>query len=225
MRRFTTRLTRITALAAVAAASVLSPAAASAAPAHDPVVFVHGWVGADWNWTEMVEDFESDGWSEDELHVWQYDWAQSNVTTAGELASKVDQVLGNTGADRVDIVTHSMGGLSSRYFLKFLGGTAQVDDWVSIGGPNHGTNAAYACWTTSCEEMRYESTFLTDLNAGDETPGGVDYGTFRSPCDEVINPDSSTVLAGATNTQVSCTGHVTLLSSDEVSEGVRDFVE
>lgn len=225
MHRCITRLTRITALAAVAAASVLFPTAASAAPAHNPVVFVHGWSGSDSNWTEMIDDFRSDGWTDDELHAWQYDWAQSNVAIAEQLASEVEQVLDSTGADAVDIVTHSMGGLSSRYFLKVLGGTAQVDDWVSIGGPNHGTSAAYACWTTSCYEMRYESEFLTDLNAGDETPSGADYGTFRSPCDEVINPDSSTVLAGATNTQVSCTGHAALLSSDEVSEGVRDFVE
>lgn len=225
MRRLTTRLARLAALATVATASVLTPVTASAATVHEPVVFVHGWIGADWNWTKMVDDFESDGWTGDELHVWQYDWAQSNVTTAEQLSQKVDQVLDDTGADRVDLVTHSMGGLSSRYFLKFLGGTAQVDDWVSIGGPNHGTNAAYACWTTSCHEMRYGSGLLSDLNAGDETPGGVDYATFWSPCDEVINPDGSTILSGAANTQVSCIGHVSLLASDEVSEGVRGTVE
>ncbi|RCW39970.1 triacylglycerol lipase [Halopolyspora algeriensis] len=224
MRRFAARLTRITALVTVAVASALTPTSASADPGHEPVVFVHGWMGADWNWTYFVDSFGSDGWSDEDLHVWYYDWSQSNVATAEQLASEVDRVLETTGADRVDLITHSMGGLSSRHFLKFLGGTAQVDDWVSIGGPNHGTNAAYACWTTSCQEMRYGSGFLTDLNAGDETPGEVDYATLRSPCDEVINPDSSTALAGARNAQVSCIGHISLLSSDEVYESVRDFI-
>ena len=35
-----------------------------------------------------------------------------------------------------------MGGLSTRYYLKNLGATQYVDDWVSIGGPNHGTTFA-----------------------------------------------------------------------------------
>ena len=48
--------------------------------------------------------------------------------------------------------------------------------------------------------MRPGSTFLTRPNAGDETPGTPNYGTWWSPCDEVINPDSSVALSGATNT-------------------------
>lgn len=214
----------IAALAALTMVSVITATPASAAPRHDPVILVHGWLGADWNWTLMQSWFRGDGWADNELHVWQYDWGQSNATTAHQLAWKVDSVLAETGANKVDIVTHSMGGLSSRYYLKFLGGTSKVDEWVSIGGPNHGTNAAYACWTTSCGEMRYNSDFLNSLNAGDETPGGVRYGTFRSWCDEVINPDSSTILSGAANYQVGCIGHISLLASYGTYSGVRDFI-
>ncbi|MCZ7414840.1 MULTISPECIES: esterase/lipase family protein [unclassified Streptomyces] len=47
-----------------------------------------------------------------------------------------------------------MGGLSSRYYLKNLGGTSKVDSWASLGGPNHGTDMAEACFNTSCLEMR-----------------------------------------------------------------------
>jgi triacylglycerol lipase len=35
--------------------------------------------------------------------------------------------------------------LSSRHWLKNLAGTAVVDEWVSISGPNHGTWTALAC--------------------------------------------------------------------------------
>jgi triacylglycerol lipase len=35
--------------------------------------------------------------------------------------------------------------------------------------------------------MRIGSKFLGKLNAGDETPGAVNYGTWWSPCDEIIN--------------------------------------
>jgi triacylglycerol lipase len=101
-----------------------------------------------------------------------------------------------------------MGGLSSRYYLKNLGGQAKVDDWVSLAGPNHGTSTAYFCFSTACSEMRPGSSFLNALNSVDETPGTtVNYGTFWSNCDEVINPDSSVLLSGATNTGVGCLSH------------------
>jgi triacylglycerol lipase len=138
----------------------------------------------------------------------------------------VNNLKASTGATQVDVVTHSMGGLSSRYYLKNLGGTSVVDEWVSLGGPNHGTNTAWACYLFSagCRDMVGGSSFLNNLNAGDETPGAVRYGTFWSSCDEVINPDSSTLLSGATNTGVGCLGHSALLSNTGVFNQVRAFV-
>jgi len=68
------------------------------------------------------------------------------------------------------------------------------------------------------------SSFLRGLNSADETPGSVNYGTFWSPCDEVINPDGSVVLSGATNTRTGCIGHLSLLVSSSVYTGVRGFV-
>lgn len=220
------RLTHLLAALALAAVSlVASPATPARAAGHDPIVFVHGYWGSDWNWDVMLSRFRADGWSASELYPWDYNTAQSNVTTAGQLASFIDSVRARTGAARVDVVTHSMGGLSSRYYLKNLGGTGKVDEWVSIGGPNHGTNAAYLCWDTSCSEMRPGSSFLNNLNSGDETPGAVRYGTFWSSCDEIINPDQSTIVAGATNNHLSgCIGHISLLGSWEVYTGVRNFV-
>lgn len=83
-----------------------------------------------------------------------------------------------------------------------------MDEWVSIAGPNHGTSWAYGCFFTSPRnQMIPGSSFLNQLNSGDETPGSVRYGTWWSPCDELINPDTSTVLSGATNTQTSCLSH------------------
>lgn len=226
MSRFAHRvIASVGAITAIIAITVSGPSLVAQASGPNPVVLVHGYWGDDWNWSVMVGRLRGDGWPDANLFVWDYNIAQSNVTTANQLKTYIDGVLASTGASKVDLVTHSMGGLSSRYYLKFLDGTSKVDEWVSLGGPNHGTNAAYLCWDASCEEMRYDSEFLTNVNSGDETPGDVRYSTVRSYCDEIINPDSSTILSGADNRELShCVGHVSLLGSWEAYTTVRDFI-
>jgi triacylglycerol lipase len=192
--------------------------------AHDPILFVHGWTGSASNWDTMIARFKADGWATNELYAWTYSSNQSNANIAQEINTRVNNILATTGASRVDIVTHSMGGLSSRYYAKNLGGSTKIDAWVSLAGPNHGTDTAYACFMTSCVEMRPGSTFLTQLNSGDETPGTPRYATWWSPCDETINPDESTILSGATNTRTACIGHLAFLSDTTVYTQVRDWV-
>ena len=209
-------------IAALAASMVLVVPAS--AWGNDPILFVHGWNSSSSAFATMEGRFAADGWTDAQLDNWSYNTSQSNKTTASQVATRVDQLLAATGAAKVDVITHSMGGLSTRWYTKFLGGDAKVDEWVSLGGPNHGTNFAWGCWQTSCVEMRGGSAFLTELNAGDETPGAVNYGTWWSPCDEVINPDSSVVLGGATNTQTACMSHSSLHENATVYAQVRDYV-
>ena len=214
----------LTAAAAVLVCLSLVPQPSRAATLHDPILFVHGWNSSGSIWSTMIGRFSADGYHADRLHSWSYDTSQSNKTTAAQLATKVDEIRAATGAAKVDVISHSMGGLSSRWFVKFLGGDAEVDEWVSLGGPNHGTDTANFCWQTSCTEMRVGSTFLRDLNAGDESPGAVRYGTWWSPCDSVINPDSSVAVSGATNTQTACLGHSDLYNDATVYAQVKAFV-
>ncbi|HVF74634.1 MAG TPA: triacylglycerol lipase [Acidimicrobiales bacterium] len=203
--------------------STVTPPAA-AALVHDPILFVHGWNSNSSTWTTMIGRFQADGWASNELYNWQYNTSQSNATTAQQIATKVNEILAATGATKVDIISHSMGGLSSRYYSKNLGGSAKIDEWVSLGGPNHGTDTANFCFSTACTEMRLNSTFTKNLNATDETPGTPNYRTWWSACDTIINPDSSVSLIGATNTQTACISHSDLHQDATVYGQVRDFV-
>ncbi|MFD3542443.1 lipase family alpha/beta hydrolase [Streptomyces sp. NPDC058662] len=190
----------------------------------DPIVFVHGWNSDGSVWETMAGRFRADGRPADHLDQWTYDATQSNVTTAARLAEEIERVLAATGAERVDIVTHSMGGLSSRYYLKNLGGTAQVDAWVSLAGPNHGTETARWCGGDPCAEMRPGSAFLNALNADDETPGSPRYATWGSPCDSVISPRSSVALSGAGNITTACLGHSELKTDPAVYAEVKEHL-
>jgi triacylglycerol lipase len=211
------------ALLSLTVASVLLAAPATAAAA-DPILFVHGWNSSSTTWTTMVNRFAADGWTSAQLNNWSYNTSQSNATTAQQIKTKVDEIVAATGAAKVDVITHSMGGLSSRYYVKNLGGDVRVDEWVSLGGPNHGTDTANFCFSTACSEMRIGSSFLAALNSGDETPGAVNYRTWWSACDTVINPDSSVSLSGATNTKTACLSHSDLHQDATVYAQVRDYV-
>lgn len=189
-----------------------------------PILFVHGWNSSASTWNTMVARFKADGYTDAQLMAFSYNTSQSNATTAQEIATRVNQLLTANGATKVDVVTHSMGGLSSRYYAKNLGGDARIDAWVSLGGPNHGTTTANVCISTACAEMRIGSSFLTALNSGDETPGVPRYGTWWSGCDEIINPDDSVLLSGATNTQTACLSHSALHEDATVYRSVRDYV-
>jgi len=218
-----------TALSAVTTSLLLSLSLASTpahAASHDPIVFVHGLSSSSSSWDDWVADFKADGYSSSELFAWSYDWTQSNVTTASQLATEVKSVLAQTGASKVDIVGHSMGPLSARYYLKNLGGTSYVDHFVSVAGVNHGTSVASLCgWLyTSCKEMQTGSSFLTALNSGDETPGSVAYAAYWSDCDAAIDPDTSAELSGATNVDVGCISHTDMNDDYGVYEQVRDFI-
>jgi triacylglycerol lipase len=217
------RLTAIlSAIALCITGTALAPTGASA---QDPILFVHGYVESASVWNTMIGRFEKDGYPKSSLSAYSYNTSQSNKVDAEEVKSRVESLLKSTGATKVDIIAHSMGSLNSRWYVKFLGGESKVDDWVSLGGPNHGTEFANFCGSTSCVEMRIGSKFLGELNAGDETPGTVSYGTWWSPCDEIINPDSSVALSGATNNKTACISHTALMNDETVYKSVREFVK
>ena len=70
----------------------------------------------------------------------------------------------------------------------------------------------------ACEQMTIGSSFLNDLNGGDDTPGAVRYTTVRTVQDELVRPTGNATLGdGVTNVliQAYCplrvVGHVGLI--------------
>lgn len=131
------------------------------------------------------------------------------VASAEALRGYVAQVRTTTGAAKVDIVGHSEGGIVSRYYLKYLGGTAEVERYLSLGSPHYGTYLANIAefigvgnciGVLACRQMTIGSEFIGHLNVGDDTPGPVRYSTVRTLQDELVRPTATAALAdGATN--------------------------
>ncbi|MFD6277356.1 esterase/lipase family protein [Streptomyces sp. NPDC060209] len=213
--------------ATTTAASTPRAADAAAQPlsTSTPVVFVHGYTGNASNWATAMSVFQLNGWSSSKLFAYEYNSYGNNVTNAQGLASFVNNVKSRTGAGKVAIVNHSMGGLVSQYYLKVLGGNTSVSHLASIAGANHGTTFAGACLVyTTCQQMYPGSSFISQITAGDETPGDTKYATWYSACDGVILPYTSTRLNGATNNNVVCQTHIGYLADTIVLGQIARFI-
>lgn len=187
--------------------------------AKDPVLFVHGLSGSASNWNTMIARLIADGWPSNKLFAYTFSnpfdmSSGANVRNAQEVANWVNAIKRTTGASKIDIVAHSMGGLSTRYYLKYMGGAANVDDYITLGSPHHGT--IYALYG----DMRIGSPFLTMLNRPPEVPPGIQCTSIYSPIDELVQPFTSPQLQGCDNRAVYC-GHIAMLVDTTVYNIVK----
>jgi triacylglycerol lipase len=194
----TTTTTRTTTTAT--APSTVIGSSCKPLPQHsEPVILVPGTYGAT-SWGLIGPQLAGLGYC---VYTFAYgnDETGNIATSAHELAAFVSNLLARTGARRVDIVGHSEGGMMPRYYIKFLGGAHKVSKLVALAPSNHGTlnpatfgGALAGC--LACAQQQTGSSFLTALNAGDETPPPVDYTVIETIYDEVIIPYPSAFLAG-----------------------------
>lgn len=99
---------------------------------------------------------------------------------AQQIAGAVSRARAADPDGDVALVGHSVGGLSSRYYLKQLGGADQVARYVAIGTPQYGNPAACE-QTGSARDVCPGSDFLGALNgSGVDTPGPTKYYSIRS---------------------------------------------
>lgn len=82
---------------------------------------------------------------------------------AHELRSHVERLRTETGADKVHIVGHSLGGVIARYYVQRMGGSAVVDTLVTLGSPHRGTLTAYLMPTPLARQLRPGSELLGEL--------------------------------------------------------------
>ncbi|MBM0236855.1 alpha/beta fold hydrolase [Micromonospora sp. ATA32] len=193
------------------AATSAVAATATATATANPVIVVGGLIGVSVAYEPIAARLRADGFR---VSIYQLPGLGFGDITesARAFAGYVDQVRAATGAARVDLVTHSEGGLVSRWYVKFLGGADKVARYVSLGSPQQGTYVANilrfiglgsCAGIVACQQMSVGSAFLADLNGGDDTPGAVRWTTVRTNQDELVLPIGNAALAdGATNVLV-----------------------
>jgi triacylglycerol lipase len=220
---------RITVIAACIAALTLAAFSVARPGAHppaeavtiNPVVLVHGFTGSPSSMATLKSNLEAQG-----RQAFSIDYStENNVTNANQLATFINSVKAQTGAAKVDLVVHSMGGLSSRYYLKNLGGTANVSEFVSLGSPHYGVISACLLPSSFGGQMCPFSSFLSSLNSGDDTPGSLLYTTIYSTGDSTVPNSSSRLDGGACFKQVTGVSHSGLTTNATVFTHVLAAVD
>lgn len=206
------KIKSIAALASVALASLFT--CGQAAAQSEPIVFVHGYGGSSSNFSTMMSRFAASGYPSSKLYGFNYNSLLSSDTASGsQLASYVSSVRAQNGGSKVSIVAHSNGGLVSRAFRVFNGGSAVNRRFVTLGTPHSGTTWAYACVSPACFDMRPASLFLIRL-AG----RGCDRSLWSS-LDGIILPATSARCG--ISTQVVSVDHLSLLTNSSVYSSLR----
>ncbi len=132
----------------------------------------------------------------------------SDMRASGrELAAEIDSVLAETGADKVDLVGYSEGGVLSQYYVNDLGGDTKVDKLIGVVAENHGMISSpvpppmdHA--VPPMTQLLSGSEFMNDVYGGGDTRPGVTYTVIASSADPVIAPYEHTYLDGPDVTNV-----------------------
>lgn len=211
---------------AVSAISEWGAPGSRVGPGDVPVLLVPGWLDTARDLAALRIRLLAAGWGSEYVEGITFeDPAGSNRAHAEELAEAIDDLLAKSGAGRVDVVAHSMGGLATRWYLRTHDG-APVRRVVFIGSPHHGTLSAHLAWGGGREEMMPGSPFLDTLNTEAPTPpDGVEAITIRTIVDTHIVPGESAMLPGVPDHELCCPTHAGLMRDDEVFRIVLEFLE
>lgn len=105
-----------------------------------PLLLVHGMGFRDYKhigyWGRIPKALEELGC---QVYFGGQDSSGAIATNAQHLAQRIDEILKQTGAEKVNILAHSKGGLDSRYAISTLGMGDKVASLTTMATPHHGS--------------------------------------------------------------------------------------
>jgi len=194
--------------------------------ARPPILFVHGWGSGSHAFMLISRYLKRKKFRN--LYTMTYRPVMADLERLSQkVADRINEVLEETGAARVNIVAHSLGGVLTRYAIRNLYMGDKINLLISIGSPHMGSRVA-ALWPygRNTLQLMYESDFIKALADGGLTPGPVKYASIYSAFDNFIVPQASADLGdGAVNHKLAFHGHLRLLYSHRVNRLIRETLE
>jgi len=218
----------------------------------NPVVFVHGNTRDACDWADHATRYLERGYGGDQL--WSITFRNASPThdeMARQLEDFVSNVLAYTGADSVDVVSHSLGVTGVRFWMADSDDFADIDERFDVGvGPRYdvvdtfvgcaGANDGTSTCGPGCEQGPGANRVcgfispdcnepggpLHELNDPDETPGDVDYYTVAGDLDYFFldRPESPRLEGAEANVVLEGRAHNAARASDAAVELIYEWV-
>ena len=135
---------------------------------------------------------------------------------AAQLARFAEAICAQTGAPKVALVGHSMGGLVARAWLH-AGGAPRIEQIVALGTPNRGTVLAQPLrgLGANLAQMSRDSAWSRALSEHEARPCPVPITAIITPHDNIVAPQDSTWLRypNARNVVLPGVGHLEMVLS------------
>ncbi len=173
---------------------------------YPPVVFVHGLGGQRGNFLYLSGFLALNG--RRRRYAIQFDRNTSIEARADALVAFVNEVREVTGAEEVDLVAHSLGGIVARLALAELDFARHIGTVITLGAPHGGTFSARVANTELTRALRPNSAAIARLGP---PPPGVRVVSLWSRGDLLVLPPESAVWPGSESIELSPFTHYSYL--------------
>jgi len=185
--------------------------------ARTPVLLVHGFVCNHRIWDKLSLALRRSGHPTLALDM------EPLFTSIDDYVPIIEQAVidlqRQTGAAKVVLIGHSMGGLAIRSWMRSKG-CRRVAKVITLGTPHQGTLISSLAPTTNAAQMVWHSAWLQALQASETCETRALMHIAISLHDNIVYPQREQVLAGAELTVFEGLGHLRLCLDDHVIDWV-----
>lgn len=195
---------------------------------HTPVLLVHGLCANKSYWSPLESKLLADGHTVFSVN---YGWLNSTIADCGRaIADDAERLLEVTGAHKLHIVGHSLGGVVTKWAMHNTSIAEVTDTVVSLGSPHQGAPLAGLPVGSA---IPFLGSIITELRPGHDAlhdqdqplPAGVRWVTVGGGLDLLV-PASRAALPGQrhgiTEHHVfDKLGHIAMVTHPEVTNLVR----
>jgi pimeloyl-ACP methyl ester carboxylesterase len=141
---------------------------------------------------------------------------------ADPIAQAIADLKHTTGASKVAIIGHSMGGLAARAYLRKHGNT-DVAKVITLGTPHVGTWLGWTAHSSNGQQMNLRSLWLKRLAEHELShPVGHLFSVILTNLDNIVYPQTAQTLPLAENIAITGVAHISMVFDDGVFELVSE---
>lgn len=177
-----------------------------------PILLVHGMIDNRAIFTVLRRRLRRRGFGR--VFTLNYPLTTNDIRAAArDLSGAVEDLVAQTGYERLHVIGHSLGGLIARYYVQRLGGDERVHTLVTLGSPHGGTLTASVLPFKLFRQLRPDSDLYTELSL--PAPGcRTRFVAYWSQLDQLILPHEHARLEhpdlSARNVLVPGVGHLSI---------------